>query len=213
MANMKTNVDLSKKEATLAEDIQSLAADIKQFGIDSNAMHDKLKVICARCVIVAVVHGQTTPANDLIEVMKDKSYRLNHLRDWFIKRGPFIWKDKSLKFDKNKRDALLTQYNKNKMKFASVLTQNPFWKDKKEAEYKPVNAIEGFEQFIKKMDKSLENEAVSHHKDTDTSGLDAMKRLLRSLKDAKKHSIGIDAEVAAFNAAVENTATHQPAAA
>jgi hypothetical protein len=118
-------------------------------------------IIAASCVLHAIEHSDITKGLVLIKGLEaDASgkhpWRLNALREWFVKEGPYKVEKvptengktrDELKFDAGKRAALKSKMDADWKHFASGLQSRPFWIAKPEPEFKAFD----FDAELKKL--------------------------------------------------------------
>ncbi len=119
---------------------------IDAFRKANHRVHEMVHAIAISCVMHAIEHGNVTPANDFVLSfdMSGKQgangWRVNHLREWFEKVGPFTYTvdktagTKGFKLNKEKRKEMVLEGLP--MAFEKLAKTPTFWDMKREPEYK-----------------------------------------------------------------------------
>lgn len=182
--------------------VQAMAKQVTADGTKLGAMitaikrsSDKLRrdvdICAASCIVHAIVHGNVTPARQLLVAMGE-GMRTNAMRSFFEGCGPFVYEargddDADLHFDKSRSAAFKKDYNKDKLKFASNLMANPYYRFRPEAPYQGFNLREKLESLIKTAKAAPERAAKAKadgrgvEGDVNIDGLEQLEKLYHKL--------------------------------
>lgn len=160
----------------IAYDGQSISKLTKSISSRNKKLRTDIAYCAAMCVMHAVKHGNVTPATQLCDALGG-GWRVNALRDWFVAFGPFMWDQEAKAFalDKTRQPAYKKEMKADEVKFASSLTEEPFWEFKPEPEYQGFDLKEVLGTVIKRAKK-----AQTDHGDdpkTHVNGLDKVVEL------------------------------------
>lgn len=137
----------------------------------STALRNDCHIAAVSCIMHATKHGDVMYAQRLIEAMGE-GWRLNALRAWFGKFGPFTWvaktKDKAGHFglDKDKRKLMLAELEADEDAVGKKLSEVTYWEFKPETEFMGFDLLKEIKKLIKRASTVKEDEGKAEHPDT-----------------------------------------------
>lgn len=163
----------------------ALLEQAEYVGVKSHEFHQAMALCAASCIVVASAHGSVRGANLLIEKVGG-GVRANTLREWLEKFGPFRYDEKSklLILHQSKYTSMKKKLAEQGVaKFATPLVKLPFWKWKKEAEYKSFNFAQELSKLIAKAQKIQLGDTKGYDPDQiDLSGLAEVTTIVPMIK-------------------------------
>lgn len=173
--------------------INALHVDLQEFKYKSAA-------VAALAVIYALRHGDTKPANKLIQALGMKPgsnentspVRVVHLRDWLVKFGPFVWKESHVRDYTNgtmqgevmalfldvqdkRYQTMKAEWAADPLAFESSLMASPYYSFKKVKDWDGFNLAAEIAKLISKATK--EAKAHAGHPQLKLDGLKDLKRI------------------------------------
>lgn len=137
----------------------------------STSLKGDTHIAAVSCIGHASLHGDVMYAQRLVEALGD-GWRLNALRAWFIKFGPFTWvpktKDKPAHFalDKAKRDSMKAEFEADEDVVFERLGKVTFWDFKPEAEFEGFDFVKEAKKLLKKAKSIKDDKDKMAHPDT-----------------------------------------------
>ena len=137
----------------------------------SASLKTDMHVAAVSCIGHASLHGDVMYAQRLVEALGD-GWRLNALRAWFIKFGPYTWvtktKDKPAHFalDKAKRDSMKAEFEADEAAVFDKLGKVTFWDFKPEPEFEGFDLLKEAKKLVKKANGIKGDKDKMAHPDT-----------------------------------------------
>jgi hypothetical protein len=148
--------DVTKKD--LQEDILKAISSAKTKQNNLNKVYQR---IACSLIVHVEKHGDVRVISNFIDTLSD-SLHIKSMQKFFenYSRASYITRENK---ETGKKEIALVYDKKKTTKLGEAL-ENPWWKAKGRSEVKPVNAIEGFDSFItrleKRKDKDIEEDVI-----------------------------------------------------
>lgn len=188
-------IQVSERAEHITDDAAKINTLIKQIKSTGATLLAKVELCAACCIVHAIKHGNTTPANNLIEALPP-GWRSNSLRKWFQAYGPMVYMTKGaakaagevmdedergkLYMDKSRVDAFKAQVKKDAAAFGTKLMTETFHQFDPEPEFDSFNFARALKALVKRgNDMALAQKG------------EKVKRFGRSLSDVERKRIDL----------------------